>query len=310
MIDPLTHLKALNEQFGLASQLVFKTGPGGLTTAEIDSAHATATVVLQGAHVLSFQPHNQQPVLWVSSNSYFAPGKPIRGGIPVCWPWFANHPTDAAKPAHGFARTSEWSVLGSDLTTAEAVRLRLGLTDTIATRALWPHPFHLELVVTVGSTLQVELLIRNAGDSPFTCTGALHSYFSISDIANITITGLEGGTYLDKVAGNQRREQTGPITITGETDRVYLDTSADCLIVDSGWQRQIRVAKRGSQTTVVWNPWIEKAQRMVDFGAEEYRQMVCVETANAADDVISVPAGGEHRLETTISPEPGRAESP
>lgn len=299
----MTNLTALNEQFGLASRLVFKTGPGGLTAAEIDSGHATATIFLQGAHVLSFQPRNQQPVLWVSGNSYFTSGKPIRGGIPVCWPWFANHPTDPAKPAHGFARTSEWSVLGSELTTGEAVRLRLGLSDTAATHTVWPHAFHLELVVTVGSTLQVELLIRNPGETPFTCTGALHSYFSISDIANITITGLEGGAYLDKVAGNQRREQTEPITITGETDRVYFDTRADCLIMDQGWQRQIRVAKRGSQTTVVWNPWIEKAQRMADFGAEEYRQMVCVETANAADDIITVPAGGEHRLETTISSE-------
>lgn len=300
----MTHLTALNEQFGLASQLVFKTGPGGLTTAEIDSGHAIAAVVLQGAHVLSFQPRDQQPILWVSGGSYFAAEKPIRGGIPVCWPWFANHPTDAAKPAHGFARTNEWSVLGSELTTAEAVRLRLGLTDTIATRALWPHPFHLELVVTVESTLQVELLIRNPGDTPFTCTGALHSYFSISDIANITITGLESGTYLDKVAGNQRREQSGPITITGETDRVYLDTCADCLIVDRGWRRQTRVTKQGSRTTVVWNPWAEKARQMADFGAEEYRQMVCVETANAAEDVIAVPPGGEHRLQTTISLEP------
>lgn len=297
----MTNLTALNEQFGLASQLVFKAGPGGLTTAEIDNRYATATVVLQGGHILSFQPHNQQPVLWVSRDSHFASGKAIRGGIPVCWPWFANHPTDATKPAHGFARISPWSVLGSELTQEGATRLRLGLRDAQTTRALWPHPFQLELVVTVGLVLQVELLVRNSGERAFTCTEALHSYFSVSDSANITLTGLEGRAYLDKVAGNQRRDQTGPITITGETDRVYLDTSADCLIVDSGWQRQIRVAKQGSRTTVVWNPWTEKAQQMADFGAEEYRQMVCVETANAANEVITVPAGGEHRLQTAIS---------
>jgi D-hexose-6-phosphate mutarotase len=300
----MTNLAALNEQFGLASQLVFKAGPGGLTTAEIDNSFAAATVVLQGGHVLSFQPHNQQPVLWVSRDSYFTIGKAIRGGIPVCWPWFANHPTESDKPAHGFARTQPWRVLGSEMTPEGATRLRLGLTDTTATRALWPHPFQLELSVSVGAALQVELLIRNPGETAFTCTGALHSYFSVSDIANVTITSLEGSAYLDKVADNQRREQTGPITITGETDRVYLDTSADCVIIDPGWQRQIRVAKQGSRTTVVWNPWAEKARQMADFGAEEYRQMVCVETANAADDVITVPAGPEHRLQTTISLEP------
>jgi glucose-6-phosphate 1-epimerase len=242
--------------------------------------------------------------LWASRHSYFTPGKAIRGGIPVCWPWFASHPADPGKPAHGFARTSQWSVLDSELTSEGAIRLRLGLTDATATRALWPHPFQLELRVTVGAALQVELLIRNPGDTTFTCTDALHSYFSVSDNTNVTITGLESTAYLDKVAGNQRREQSGPITISGETDRVYLDTSADCLIIDPGWQRQIRVAKQGSRTTVVWNPWAEKARQMADFGAEEYRQMVCVETANAADEVITVPAGGEHGLQTTISIEP------
>lgn len=300
----MSNLTVLNEQFGLAAQLVFKAGPGGLTIAEISNEAATASIALQGAHVLSFQPHGQQPVLWVSSDSYFAAGKPIRGGIPVCWPWFANHPTDPGKPAHGFARISQWNILGSEVISAGVTRLRLGLTDTAATLALWPHPFQLELTVTVGSALQVELLIRNPGETAFTCTDALHSYFSISNSAGITITGLEGVAYLDKVAGYQRREQIGPITISGETDRVYLDTSADCLIVDPGWQRQIRVAKQGSRTTVVWNPWIEKAEQMADFGAEEYRQMVCVETANAANEIITVPAGREHRLQTTISLEP------
>jgi D-hexose-6-phosphate mutarotase len=300
----MTHLDTLNEQFGLTPQLVFKNGPGGLTVAEINNDTAMATVVLQGAHVLSFQPHGQQPVLWVSQNSYFTAGKAIRGGIPVCWPWFANHPADPGKPAHGFARTSQWSVLGSELTPEGATHLRLGLTDTSATRALWPHPFQLELSVMVGADLQVELLVRNPEDTAFTCTEALHSYFSVSDITNITLKGLEGGAYLDKVAGNQRRNQTGPVTISGETDRVYLETMAECVIVDLGWQRQIRVAKQGSRTTVVWNPWAEKARHMADFGAEEYRQMVCVETANAGNEVITVPAGGEHRLQTTIRVEP------
>lgn len=297
----MINLAALNEQFGLTPRLAFKAGPGELISAEISNDEATANIALQGSHVFSFQPHEQQPVLWTSRYSHYTAGKAIRGGIPVCWPWFANHPTDVGKPAHGFARTSQWTVLGSEITAKGATRLQLGLTDTEATRALWPHPFQLEVNVTVGSELQVELLIRNPGDTAFSCTGALHSYFSVSDIANVAIHGLEGCAYLDKVASDQRREQAGPITITGETDRVYLDTSADCLIVDPGWQRQVRVSKQGSRTTVVWNPWTEKARQMADFGAEEYRQMVCVETANAADEVITVPVGGEHRLQTTIS---------
>lgn len=298
------NLDALNEQFGLRSQLVFKTGPGEFTSAEITNDAATATIALHGGHILSFQPHGRPPVLWVSRYSHYMGGKAIRGGIPVCWPWFAGHPTDAGKPAHGFARITPWTVLGSEATPGGATRLRLGLTDTEATRSLWPYPFQLELTVTVGSALSVELLVRNPGADSFSCTGALHSYFSVSDIANVAIRGLEGCAYLDKVAGHQYREQMGAVTITAETDRIYLDTTADCLIVDNGWQRQIRVAKQGSRTTVVWNPWAVRARQLSDFGDEEYRHMVCVEAVNTADDVIILPPGGRHLLQTTLSLEP------
>jgi D-hexose-6-phosphate mutarotase len=299
------NLNTLNEQFGLKPGLVFKVGPGELMSAEITNKLATANIALHGGHVLSFQPHGQQPVLWASRYSHYTAGKAIRGGIPICWPWFAAHPTDAGKPAHGFARISLWTVLGSETTAEGATRLRLGLADTEATRALWPYPFQLELTITVGANLSVELLIRNPGPAPFTCTGALHSYFSVSDIAHVTIQGLEGCAYLDKVAGNQRREQTGPVTISGETDRIYLDTTADCFIVDPGWQRQVRVAKQGSRTTVVWNPWVDRAGQLADFGDEEYRQMVCVEAVNTANDIITLSPGSRHLLQTTLSSEAG-----
>jgi glucose-6-phosphate 1-epimerase len=198
-----------------------------------------------------------------------------------------------------------WSVLGRDVTADGATRLRLGLADSEETRALWPHAFQLELAVAVGAALDVELLVRNTGARAFTCTGALHSYFAVSDIAGVSVGGLDGSAYLDKAAGHARREQRGAITVTGETDRIYLDTTGDCLIADPGWRRTIRVAKRGSRTTVVWNPWAERARQLADFGDDEYRGMVCVETANAADDQITVPPGGEHRLATTLAVEAG-----
>jgi glucose-6-phosphate 1-epimerase len=284
-------------------ELTFKPGPGGLTIAEIGNRHAVASVALHGGHALAFQPRGHKPILWVSNQSHYASGKAIRGGIPVCWPWFGAHPTDPDKPAHGFARTSLWSVLGTEVTAAATTRLRLGLTDSDATHALWPHPFQLELTVTVGPTLEAELLIRNPGPTAFTCTGALHSYFAVSDIANVSIHGLDGSVYLDKVASYERSKQTGPIVVTAETDRIYVDTTSDCLIADSDWQRTIRVAKKGSRTTVVWNPWIDRARQLADFGDGEYRSMVCVETANTADDQITVMPGGEHQLTTTLSVE-------
>jgi glucose-6-phosphate 1-epimerase len=301
-MTPTPELQSL-KRFEHAPDLAFLPGPGGLTIAEINTRHAQATVALHRGHVLAFQPRGHRPVLWVSRHSQFTAGKAIRGGIPVCWPWFGPHPTDAGKPAHGFARTSSWSVLGSELTAEHEIRLRLGLSDSDGTRGLWPHTFELELVVTVGQSLNVELVIRNPGQSPFTCSGALHSYFAVSDIANAMIHGLNGCAYLDKVANYERFEQAGAIAVAAETDRVYLDTTGDCLIADAGWQRTLRVGKRGSRTTVVWNPWVDRARQLMDFGDDEYREMVCVETANAADDQITVQPAGEHRLATTLGVE-------
>jgi D-hexose-6-phosphate mutarotase len=288
----------LNERFGRGSMLRFESGPGALTVARIATPDADASIALHGGHVLSFQPRGEKPVLWVSGQSQYAGDKPIRGGIPLCWPWFGPHPTDPGKPAHGFARTSAWTVLGS-----EAAQLHLGLTDSERTRALWPHPFELELIVSVGLALDVELVVRNPGTAAFRCTGALHSYFAVSDIARATIGGLEGAAYLDKVANYERFQQTGAITIARETDRIYLDTSTECAIADAGWQRTIRVAKRGSRTTVVWNPWAARARELADFGDEEYHGMVCVETANAASDEITLSPGREHRLAARIGVE-------
>ena len=299
MIDVTT----LNTQFGIDSQLVFKSGLGGLIIAEINNIHAQAAITLHGAHVLSFQPHSQQPVLWLSEHSHYKIGRAIRGGIPICWPWFAAHPSDSSKPNHGLARTTVWMVSGSEARADGSTQLRLKLHDSAETGTLWPHAFRLELAVTVGSTLQVDLNIYNLGNEPFVFTSALHTYFNVSDIAKVSILGLENMAYLDKVDQDKRKTQLGPIAITAETDRIYLETTGDCFIVDSGWQRQIRVAKQGSRTTVVWNPWIEKSRRMSDFGDEEYHGMVCVETTNAADDVVTVAAGGAHLLRTIIGVE-------
>lgn len=299
-----TTLEALNHQFAIPGQLSFQAGPGDLVIAEINNRHATATLALQGAHVIAYQPHGHQPVLWASQNSPYQAGKSIRGGIPVCWPWFAAHPTDTSKPAHGFARTSLWAVTATTGAEHERTQIQLELADTPATQALWPHAFTLQLIVTVGPELQVELVTRNAGSEPFTITEALHSYFSLSHIDAIVIHGLEETAYLDKVEAFRPKRQEGPVTIHSETDRIYLDTTATCVIEDKGWRRRVSIAKTGSRSTVVWNPWRDRARAMADFGEEEYAGMVCVETANAADDIIVLSPGEAHRLEAVIKVEP------
>jgi D-hexose-6-phosphate mutarotase len=297
----MDELQRLNDQYGIADHLQFKAGPGELTVAAIKNDQATATIALQGGHVISFQPHGQRPVLWVSEHSHYQAGQPIRGGIPVAWPWFADHPTDPGKPAHGFVRTALWTMTETEGLGDGATRLQLSLSDSDWTQKLWPHAFQLEIVITVGFELEVELIAYNPGELAFTCGGALHSYFSVSDATRIAVRGLDGRPYLDKVDGGKRKQQRGAVTIEAETDRIYLDTTATCAIEDLGWGRRIEVAKSGSRSTVVWNPWIDKARRMTDFGDEEYLEMVCVETTNAADDVVTVLPGEEHRLRALIS---------
>jgi len=296
-------LDALNDRHGIAGRLAFEAGPGGLPVAAIENAHACATVCLLGGHVLAFQPRGHEPVLWVSERSRFEAGRPIRGGIPVCWPWFAAHPEDATKPFHGFVRTALWSVLDTETVADGATRVRLRTGDSAQTPALWPHAFELEIDVTVGPELRVELIASNRGQAPWTCTGALHTYLSVGDVAQIAIHGLDGCSYVEDAPG--RRLQQGPVTIDREVDRVYLDTAATCTVEDPGLGRRIRVAKSGSRSTVVWNPWVDKARRMADFGDDEYRRMVCVETANAGEDAVTVPPDGEHRLAARIRVEAG-----
>lgn len=299
----ITDIQQLNDRFGISHHLTFYPGRGDLPVVKIRNAHATATVALHGGQVLTFQPNGSAPVLWVSARAIYAVGTPLRGGIPVCWPWFGPHPTLSHAPAHGLARTAIWQVLGSRVAQGGTTELRLGLEDDDTRRALWPHRFSLQLVVTVGGQLEVDMIAANRDSVPFSYSGALHSYFNVGDVTRITIHGLDGCTYVDQTDGRRRKEQSGPLTIAGETDRIYLDTSADCVIDDPALERRIRIAAAGSSSTVVWNPWVDRARRLADFADDEYRHMLCVETANAADDSVRLEPDQEHHLRAIISVE-------
>jgi len=291
-------LDTLNATFALPGALQFVDSAPGLAVAEISTPLARARVALQGGQVIGWQPAGQPSVIWVSKAAVYESGKGVRGGVPVCWPWFGALP---GKPAHGFVRTRLWQMRGARCDASGQVVLRLGISDDAATRALWDHAFDLELTVTVGATLTMALTTRNTGSAPFSITQALHSYFCTADIAQTRVHGLDGCSYLDKVQGAATGQQSGPITFHGETDRVYLDTRADCLIEDAAAGRTLRVAKQGSASTVVWNPWSEKEKSFADMAAGEYQQMLCVETCNAGPDAVRVAPGEAHTLLATIS---------
>ena len=289
---------ALNTQFGIKGQLEFITDASGLVVAKIDNAQGAASLCLQGAHLMTWQPKSQSvPVVWLSRDTKPALGKSIRGGAPVCWPWFGAHATDAGFPGHGFARTVPWRVIESGSEPDGATRLTLRLESSDKTRAQWPHDGNLDLTVIAGETLRMELVTENTGATDFVIGEALHTYLQIGDIGQVRVTGLDGCAYWDKVGGSNLRRQEGGISFAGETDRVYINTATECVIHDDELNRRIHIAKSGSASTVVWTPWIEKAAKMGDLGQPDgWREMLCVESANAIENLVKVAAGTRHTL--------------
>ena len=279
-------------------------GAGQLPRLEIGTPAGAAEIYLHGAHVTRWQPsHTEAPVLWVSEHSFWEDGKPIRGGVPICFPWFGPHGSGPSAPAHGFGRLADWTLVS-------AVERNDG--RAIATFALegdrmsepWPFRFQATYEVAVGTTLSMSLEVENRDDKEFTFEEALHTYFTVSDIAGVSISGLERTPYLDKAGGSTERTQGDtPIRFTGETDRVYLETTATCSIDDPGLHRRIAVSKENSRSTVVWNPWIAKAHAMADFGDEEWRGMVCVETANVGAAAVRLAPGERHRMTVSLAVE-------
>ena len=296
-------LTQLNQKFSLSNHLKFSEIAVGFIVAEINNVHASASIALQGAHLMTFKPHGHEAVIWLSKYAKFAAGKSIRGGVPICWPWFGPHASDAKLPGHGYARTVMWEVLKTEALTDGSTFISFGLVETDATRAQWPHSSSVQIEMTIGKSLRIVLVTHNSGKQAFALGEALHTYFHISDVAQMTISGLEGCEYLDKVGDPARRKQQNGIVIDSEVDRVYVNTIADCVIEDRGLKRAIRIAKQSSGSTVVWNPWTEKADKMGDFGHDGHRGMVCIESANAFENIVQVAPGETHKLTVVYSVE-------
>ena len=299
--DPLVKLNDLNDlnnRFAIPFKLRFKTVGEGLVVADITNAHASASMCLQGGQLLSWQPNSTaEPVIWLSSAATFAPKASIRGGIPVCWPWFSAHGSEASFPMHGFARTQPWQVKGSRSLDDGSTELSLTLPITAAMQAMWPHQAQLDMLINVGNNLKIALITRNLGNADFTITEALHTYFSVSDVAQVHVDGLDGIHFHDKAAGWTEGDQVGTIGFDGEVDRVYVNSPQPCSIVDPVLKRRISIAKFGCQSTIVWNPGAARAAQMGDLGPEGWKRFVCVESGNALENAVTVAAGKSHTLD-------------
>lgn len=269
------------------------SGKGGLPAIRIETDTSEAEVYPHGAHVTAFRKKGEAPLLFMSAASEFHPEKPIRGGVPVIYPWFGGR---EGLPAHGTARITNWDLTESLLLPDGSVRLAFRLPGA--------EPCEVEFLVTIGSSLVMEFVVANHGETQASFENCLHTYFQVGDVREIEVAGLQGASYLDTVAGTEHVETADAIRFTAETDRVYQDSAAAAEIRDPGLRRAIFVRKSGSLSTVVWNPWIEKSRRMPDFGDDEWPQMVCVESGNVKKNALTLAPGERSSLKVEIESVP------
>jgi glucose-6-phosphate 1-epimerase len=299
----MTNVNDLNSRFGVPGVVTIDAGKNDMPRVRVTSPAAEAEIYLHGAHVTHFQPRGHKPVLFMSAASHFDPAKAIRGGVPLIFPWFGPNAADPKAPQHGFARSQSWA--RADVThdaDGAGVVVRFTLAPTDASRKHWPHEFTATFTVSVGKALDMALEVVNTSAGAFRYEEALHTYLAVGDIRRTTVDGLAGRTFIDKVDKAARKQQPpGPFGITGETDRVYLDTPDTVTVNDAANGRTLVVSKSGSASTVVWNPWVDKAKAMADFGDDEWPGMLCVETANAADNAVTLTPGARHTMRATVA---------
>ncbi|MES2475496.1 MAG: D-hexose-6-phosphate mutarotase [Verrucomicrobiota bacterium] len=275
--------------FEISGSLAISPGLGGLPVVRINSPWSSAEIYLHGAHVTAFQKNGEAPLLFMSGASHFEPGMPIRGGIPIIFPWFGARD---GHPAHGTARIAAWELFATSVLPDQSVQASLRLPDD--------GPLAATYHVTVGASLRLELVVENSAETEQSFETCLHTYFHVGDIDEVSIHGLSGNTYLDKVLTGNHVQAEEPLLITGETDRVYQDSVTPVEILDPTVRRRIRIGKSGSRSTVVWNPWIAKSKAMPDFGDDEYPHMVCVESGNVGPDRVTLAASEQATLTVEI----------
>ncbi|MEE9326979.1 MAG: D-hexose-6-phosphate mutarotase [Cocleimonas sp.] len=282
-----------HDGFELGDELTFVEGKGGLPFIKVDNDYAQALISIYGGQVLSFKSKPaDNDLLFLSEKATYESGKAIKGGIPICWPWFGQDPEKKGRPAHGFARNSMWQLVKTTsnkaaLNKTGTTQIVLALKDSEATKKLWPHSFKLSLTITIGKTLKLTLKTTNRSKQAFSITQALHTYFAVKDITKTRLAGLENAQYIDTTKeGYPLLTQQGEITFKQEVDRIYTQGSDVSLLDDD--KQCVRIKPKASKTTVVWNPWSEISKNSGDLDDNAYQQFVCIETANAWDDIIEV----------------------
>jgi glucose-6-phosphate 1-epimerase len=269
-----------------------------LVMVELSNAFGQATLTTHGATLLSYIPQGGEEVLYVSQTAIYDGTKPVRGGVPVCWPWFGAHPTEAGQKAHGIARYELWQV-EAVCSVGDATQVTLCLTPNANTQKAWPHDFKLSLIVTLGEKLEVELRGENRSPQDWSVSEALHTYFSVAQAPGLVVKGLEGVQYFDKNRDFAEFTQDETLAIQAPMDCVYVDHAGDVEIQDQA--RTIIMEKQNSASTIVWNPGEQGVKAFADMPDADYQTMVCVEAGNALQNSYSLPAGQTHSLKMWLS---------
>ncbi|MEM1108205.1 MAG: D-hexose-6-phosphate mutarotase [Planctomycetota bacterium] len=283
------------QEFNLPGSLDIRPSEGNLPSVTVKTDPCIATQYLHGAHVTHWQPADHEPVLFTSAEAVYRDGKAIRGGVPICFPWFNAHPTDPDAPAHGLVRASTWQL-------TQTAQGPAGVETQMVTNL---PTLHANYRATFGKQLTLNLTVTNTSDTDQTFEAALHTYLAVGDVKQVFIAGLENADYIDQLQDNKLCTQDDqPLTFTAETDRIYVDNQATCTLTDPTLNRQITIEKLGSLSTVVWNPWVDKSARTADFGDDEWTGMCCIESANIGDDAVRLAPGESHTLLVRVSVTP------
>ncbi len=296
MID----IDELDEKFSIEGELGFAELEEDLVFITVSNKYADADICLYGAHVTSFKPYKSMEILWMSPDSSFEEGTPIRGGIPVCFPWFGPHKTEPEKPQHGFARLIYWDVLETATLPSGETLVRLQLCSSEETKTYWDYDFCAEMNIVIGTTLKATLKVTNTSEVPFEYTCALHSYFSLSAIENLSIEGLEGVSYFNQLTGENGVQKEYFLHIQDPLARHYLGTETPVVIEDSAFNRRIKVDKSGSKVTTVWNPGEETCAKIGDLPNDAWETFVCVEATNAFDFPVQLAPGNSFETSAII----------
>jgi len=271
--------------------------PGGRSALLLETADSEVLVSLLGAQILSWR-QNGRDVLWTATNAEYAAGKPVRGGIPVVWPWFGDHPTDRARPAHGFVRNLQWQLAE----TQAGPKVILELTDSETTRALWPHAFWLRLEIALADTLRIALTVENRGEEPFEFEEALHTYFAVGSVHEAAVKGLEGVDYVEHAAAPEPDWNADePLRFRAETDRVFQGVPPRLQIDAPTLARTVTLVTERSHSAIVWNPWPAKTARLSQMAPDDWQQFVCVESGNVHAGALRLGPGESHTMTLTLS---------